>query len=531
MIGRTLRRINGRGYKAYRELLGREETVDGVSVRVTRVQGDPFAPPSVVEVRTSLPSPPEEPIPFADHLHRKLFSLFPRFSLKGVGEGKSGIITLPRPSHIVIPRSAVEVRGSLLVLRLWVGLPSRRRKILGDVAEELLLERLPSLVKEALERTSEGEISKRTLLWRDQEFLRRWLRERGYVGFVAEGSILPRACGGCEDPLKDAIPFEAPRRYSEEVELPSGKVVRGLVLKRLNHIVGPAFHGKTTLLEAIYSGVWNHVPGDGREYVITEESSFYIESENGRWVSCVDLRAFLKGLPGKRDVSCFSTRDASGSTSIASSLQEAVEVGVKHVLIDEDSTATNFIHHDPLVEEYTGKRTIVPLTEVAPSLKEKVSLTLVASGTSFLFSVDDEIIVMDEFRARDGEPLREHASPFEGSPYTTPSPRRISRAPKIGKWKLRGRVLELRNVGSVDLRPNKQLRECSQLFTASLYAVYLARPGTTVEDVKRTSERLKRWEYPGIKNPPPNLAYVRPVDIWFILNRIPGITFTTQPFS
>ena len=528
MIERVLRSIDGKGYKAYKELLHKEETIDGITVCITRVQGDPFAPPSVVEVKTSLSFHPEEPIPFTDLLHRKLFYLFPKFSLRGAGEGKSGIITLPRPSHIVIPRSAVEIKKNSLTVRFWVGLPSRRRRVLGEVARELLLERVPSLVREALRRMSNRELQERMSLWRDQEFIRKWLREKKYVGFVAEGSILPRACGGCEEPLRDAVPFEVPQRYSEEVELPSGKVLKGLVLRRLNHIVGPAFHGKTTLLEAIYNGVWNHVPGDGREYVITEEKSFYIESENGRWVSCVDLRAFLRSLPGEKDISCFSTRDASGSTSIASSLQEAVEIGVRHILVDEDSTATNFIHHDPLVEEYTGKKTLVPLTEVAPSLKKETSLTMVASGTSYLFSVDEEIIVMDEFRARDGEALRKYATPFEGAPYVPPTPRRIEKVPRITKWKLRGRTLEIRNVGSVDLAPNKQLRECSQYYTASLYAVSLARRGTTAKEVKKLSDELKAWKYVGIRYPPPNLAYVRPVDIWFILNRIPGIVFAPR---
>ena len=529
MIEKTLRRIDGKSYKAYKELLGKEENIEGVSIRVTKVQGDPFAPPSVVEVRTTLPFDPKEPIPVADLLHRKLFSSFPRFSMKGVGEGKSGIISISRPSHIVIPRSTVEIRRKELIVRLWVGLPSRRRRILGSEAQELLLERVPKLVKTVLTNIEEKEIMERASLWMDQEFLRKWLKRNSYIGFVAEGSILPRACGACEEPLEDAVPFESPRSYTEEVELPSGKMLRGMILKRLNHIVGPAFYGKTTLLEAIYNGVWNHIPGDGREYVITEKESFYIESENGRWVGCVDLRTFFKDLPGDVDLSCFSTSDASGSTSIAATFQESVEIGISHILLDEDNTATNFIHHDPLVEEYTGKKTIIPLTEVSPSAKKHLSLTLVASGTPYLFSVDDEIIVMDEFRVRDGEPLRRTSTGFEGSPYRPPRPRKVQKVPKIMKWKLKGKSLEIANLGSIDLTPNRQLRECSQFYTASLYAIRLARSGTTAEEVVKAVEKLWNWDYLGIRDPPPNLAYVRPVDVWFILNRIPGIQFS--PFT
>ncbi len=524
-IEQVLRRIDGRGYKAYKQLVGASQIIEGIRVIVTRVQSDPFAPPSVVKLEAPLELAPSEPIPFADLLHRKLFALFPRYSLKGAGEGKSGIISLPRPSNIVIPRSAVEVKGKLIVVRLWVGLPSRRRKILGDVASELLLERVPSLLKRAISSLSRGEIEDRVVLWRNQEFLRSWLKENNYTAFVADGSILPRACGSCEAPLKGAVPFEAPSRYAKELELPSGKILRGMVLRRLNHIVGPAFHGKTTLLEAIAEGVWNHVPGDGREYVVTLESSFYVESENGRWVSCVDLRAFLASLPGNRNLECFSTPDASGSTSIAATIQESVEIGVNHILVDEDNTATNFIHHDPLVEAFTGKKTIKPLTEVAPSMKERTGLTLVATGTPELFSVADEIIVMDEFRPRDGEGLRRSVSASR-TPYVPPAKRTVFKAPRISKWKLRGRTLEIRNVGSVDLRPNRQLIECTQLRTASFYAIALAKPGTTAKRVKGVSKALKRWSYPFLKDPGPAFSYVRPVDIWFVLNRIPGVVFS-----
>ena len=267
------------------------------------------------------------------------------------------------------------------------------------------------------------------------------------------------------------------------------------------------------------------MPGDGREYVITLEDSFYAESENGRWVSCVDLRAFLASLPGKKDLRCFSTPDASGSTSIAATIQESVEIGAKHILVDEDTTATNFIHHDPLVEAFTGKKTIKPLTEVAPSMKEKTALTLVATGTPELFSVADQIIVMDEYRARDGEKLRESKRP-QVSEYIPPGSRRIEKAPNVRKWKLRGRNLEIRNVGSVDLRPNKQLVECTQLYTASFYAIALTKPGTTASSVRRLSRELWHWRYPFAGEPGPEFSYVRPLDIWFIINRIPGTKFS-----
>jgi len=483
-----------------------------------------------VEVKLFLPRPPLEPIPFADLLHRKLFSLFPNFIIRGAGEGKSGVVAVPRPKHIVIPRSAVELNDSELTVRLWVGLPARRRRILGDVARELLLERVPSLVETALREISPAELRERYLLWRDQQFIRGWLKKEGLSFFVADGSVLPRRCGSCEEPLPDAVPFEAPPKYAVELELPSGRVIRGMAGKRLTLVVGPAFHGKTTLLEAIYRGVWNHVPGDGREYVIAQESSFYVESENGRWVSCVDVRAFVKELPRGGDTGCFSTPDASGATSVAASVQEAVEAGSKHILLDEDATATNFIHRDVLAERITGKRTVVPISDLAHSVP--FDLTVVASGSLPLAEAAHRIVVMDEYRPREGDSLKEMAREAlkaldykrEGE-YVLPRSRVIEKSPKVSKWKIRGNLLELRNAGSVDLSPNKQLVECSQTNAAALYAVKLLKPGTGIKSVREVSSRLWNWDYPGVRHPPPNLAYVRPVDIWFILNRVPGVRF------
>jgi predicted ABC-class ATPase len=350
-VSRILRRIDGRGYKAYKELLGASEAVDGILLRVTRVQGDPFAPPSVVEARFTVrvgewALSGDRVIAVADLFHRLLEPALRRHSLAGAGEGGSGRLSVPRPSPIMIPRSTVEVRragGGVaeFTVRVWVGLPSRRRRVLGDVAEELILARLPRALREAA-RGLEGERLRRHVeAWIEQEYLRSELPRLGLVAFVGDGSILPRRCGGCWEPLDGAVPFESPRSLRVEVELPTGRVVSGMGVPRgLSVIAGPAFHGKTTLAEAISHGVWNHIPGDGRELVVTDHTAFYVSSENGRWVSCVDVSSLILSLPGERNTECFSTEDASGATSLAASIQEAVEAGARLLVIDEDEAAS-----------------------------------------------------------------------------------------------------------------------------------------------------------------------------------------------
>ncbi len=548
-ISRVLQRIDGRGYKAYKDLLGAGEEVDGVRVTVVRVQGDPFAPPSVVRLEAYMPVrerlPLRAPIAVADYIHRLLVEEARRNLMRGVGEGHSGLLSLPRPAPIMIPRSAVEARpqgmGFRVVARLWAGLPSRRRRVLAGEAEELLLVRAPRALKAALRRASSSEsllVHART--WLEQEHIRRELRRLKLAAFVGDGSVLPRACGGCWEPLEGAVPFESPASLRVEMELPTGRSITGMgVPLGLALISGPAFHGKTTLAEAIYHGVWNHVPGDGRELVVSREELFYVESENGRWVSCVDITPFILSLPGQagEDLECFSTRDASGATSIAASVQEAVEAGAEVIVVDEDTAATNFIHRDFWAEEVTGKRTLNPLSEEAPEMaRSGVGVVAVVSGSPQLLARADAVIVMDEYRARDAGGYRERAlraleaSGYRpgGVPYRRPRPRRVARPVAYEKAKVRGARLEVKGGPQpfVDLSSNRQLEEEAQLHTAVTAALRIAsrRGVVAVEEARRISVKLWTWDYSWLgREPGPDVSYVRPLDIMFVVNRLPGL--------
>ncbi len=547
-ISEVLRRIDGRGYKAYKDLARASEEVDGVKVAVVRVQGDPFAPPSVVRLeawmRVSERLTLKAPIAVADYIHRILLDEAKRASMRGVGEGRSGLLSLPRPAPIMVPRSAVEARpqgmGFRVVARLWVGLPSRRRRVMAREAHELLLTRAPGAFTRSLMRASRSRgLLEYARAWLEQEYIRGELRRRRLAAFVGDGSVLPRACGGCWKPLKGAIPFESPASLRVEVELPTGRSITGMgVPLGLALVSGPAFHGKTTLAEAIYHGVWNHVPGDGRELVVSREELFYVESENGRWVNCVDLSPFVLSLPGAREsLRCFSTRDASGATSIAASVQEAVEAGAEVIVVDEDTAATNFIHRDFWAEEVTGKRTLNPLSEEAPEMaKSGIGVVAVVSGSPQLIARADAVIVMDEYKARDASGYKEkaamalEASGYKpgGVPYEKPVPRRVSRPVIYEKSRVKGARLELKGAPQpyIDLSSNKQLEEEMQLVTSVVAALRIAsrRGVVAVEEARRISTMLWTWDYSWLSaEPGPDLSYVRPLDIMFVVNRLPGL--------
>ncbi len=528
-----IRRLDGRGYKAYKSLEGIEYTIRDVKIRIVRVQGDPFATPSIIEAQARIapaPRPGEEP-PLEDLLARRLSRLAGRYTLRGAGEGSSGRILAPRLAPVIVRRSLVSISGGVARIRLRIGLPARRRRILADEAARLLLDRVPALVREAVMLGDEARLWVET--WRNQEYIRRWLREARGVSFVADGSVLPRKCGGCWEPLEDAVPFESPPSLRREVEVPHGDPVTGMLIPRgLTVVAGPAFHGKTTLVEAVYEGVWNHIPGDGREYVITDRGAVYVESENGRWTSCVDLTPWIRSLPGGRGTGCFTTSDASGATSLFASIQEYLEAGATALIIDEDRTATNAIHRDKWVEEYTGKKTITTITEMAPALKEAgVSIVIVASGAMELLAAADTIIVMDEYKARDASWYRSEAEKAAGMPqargYMRPARRMVRIPVHAEKPKLRGRMLEARGLQDrINLEALRQLPSDNALYTAVILAFKAT--GKKGVELAGEAEKLARlageagWEHLAGRAYPPELEEVRSLDIVGVASRLPG---------
>ena len=538
-ISKVLRRIDGRGYKAYRELEGVCERVSGYRLCVVRVQGDPFAPPSVVRVEGRLEIPRwafEAPVAVADLLYRRLYQALRRFSRK-MGEGRSGQLALPKPAPIMIRRSGLEVyEDGRFVARVWVGLPSRRRRVLGDAAEELLLDRLFRAIREAVEGVGEDELRRHVQAWVEQEYIRSQLPRLGLVAFIGDGSILPRRCGGCHEPLPGAVPFESPSSMRVEIELPTGRTVSGMgVPKGFTLIAGSAFHGKTTLAEAILQGVYNHVPGDGRELVVSIEDTVQVRAEDGRWISCVDISSMIHSLPGGKNTTCFTTTDASGATSTAAAIQEAVELGAKLLVVDEDITATNILYLDPNAKNITSRHTVTPITELVESLKQHTSIILVSTGTTPLLATADKVVVMEDYRPHDRtEEAKKIASTKPPQkPYKPPKPRTLEQLPRLEKPRIRGGRLEDKRLPTpVNLAQNPHLQEEAQLNTllAALHATAQIIKREGPQPIRVIAEKLAQatmegnWRLlTGGREPGPNLAQVRKYEIAYMLNRLPGI--------
>ena len=555
-LRQILDRIEGRGYPAYKEIRGRWSFGD-FTLSVDHVQGDPFAAPS----RLRLELPPEtaglDPWILERPARRegaaawlaRAFADGVRARPGGAGSGKSGRIQMASPGQLVLPQTAVRAgEDGAVEARFTLGLPARGRRILGGRAGDLLCDDVPGLVGSFLAAAAHPEevLRRAAAVNEDAEALRAALTEEGLVAFVAEGAILPRRSGVDDRPLEDgAVPFRTPPSLRVTLESPNAGAVTGMgVPEGVTLVVGGGFHGKSTLLRAMEAGVYNHRPDDGREQVVTRRDAVKLRAEDGRAVTAVDISPFIADLPGGQGTRAFSTANASGSTSQAAALVEALEMGAGVVLLDEDTAATNFLIRDRRMQALVprDREPFTPLVDRIRDLHDAlgVSAVLVLGGSGDYLDVADTVIGMDAFVPVDlTEPAREVARahptgriPEGAAPLERPAPRRLG--PKSLPPGRRGRDLRVRTfdprrlgVGEVDLdlAAVEQLLLPTQLRTVAAALETLAREdalgraslpellATLEDELSRDLDRVDRRE-------PGDLAWVRRFELAAALNRL-----------
>jgi len=405
--------LDGRGYKAYKSLKGSYSFPD-YTLLVDHVQGDPFAAPSRISIQISperaafpakLSSNLIRRIALEDFIARAIAGAIHRTVKGNRGIGKSGDIRIETSGQQVLLRNSLLVRPDFIEARLTVGLPSSGRTILAGEAEAMFFRELPEVVSSGmLYENTEGEDVKRHVdTVEDQDFLRRLLSDKGLVAFIADGSLLPRRSGVDDRPLgKEAVPFVSPESMAQTFTPPNGGEVRGMAIPQgVSLIVGGGFHGKSTLLRALEHGIYNHIPGDGREKVVTDQTAVKIRAEDGRIISGADISPFIDNLPFGRETKSFSTENASGSTSQAANIVEALDMGAQSLLIDEDTSATNFMIRDARMQALVAKEKepITPLLMRVRGLYEQngVSSVIVMGGSGDYFGVSDRVIMMDTY--------------------------------------------------------------------------------------------------------------------------------------
>ena len=417
-LRRMLRAVDHKSYPAYKDLKG-AYSFGSFLLGIDHVQGDPFASPSRLSVQIDGAKAAFPPayykekhcrIALQDYLNRLFYQEIEKYTFKAKGSGKSGLIAVSRCGQEVLERSAVTIRptdGQLLV-RFSVGFPANGRTINASQLERILFEFLPACVTATLfyRRLPAAKVQSVIHLAEDQQFIRSQLASLGLCAFVANGSVLPRQSGVSDRPMKDGIPFVSPKSMEVTLDLPHHGPLSGMgIRKGITLIVGGGYHGKSTLLEALELGVYNHIAGDGREYVITDDSALKIRAEDGRSIKKTDISMFINNLPNKKDTRTFYSEDASGSTSQAANVIEGMESGAKAFLIDEDTCATNFMIRDELMQRVVCREEepITPFIERARFLYEKcgISSVLVAGSSGAYFYIADTILQMDRYVPKD----------------------------------------------------------------------------------------------------------------------------------
>lgn len=487
-----LGRIDHRGYPAYKDTKGTYQ-FPGYVLSIDHVQGDPFASPSKVSVHVKgktaafpqeLYKEKHQRIALQDELTRQFGRRAEQFAFKAKGSGKSGLISVSRCGQEVLERTAcgIDPETGDVVLRMEIGFPANGRTINARELEKILFDFVPECVKHALFYKNMDAKRLRSVvdLAEDQHYIREMLPKMGLCAFVADGSILPRESGISPRPMKGGVKFRSPKELEVTMELPHrGKVTGMGIRKGITLIVGGGYHGKSTLLKALELGVYDHIAGDGREYVITDSTAMKIRAEDGRSIRKTDISMFINDLPNGKDTVGFCTEDASGSTSQAANVVESIEAGTSLLLIDEDTSATNFMIRDELMQRVIH-RDMEPITPFIDRIRELyedygISTVIVAGSSGAYFHIADTIIQMDRYVPKDiteyakreaesypmltGPEERAKKPDFRRCPQPSPAFKGNDRI----KMKTMGRESVMINKETIDLRYVEQITDSEQV--------------------------------------------------------------------
>lgn len=416
MLKRDLDKIDGKSYRAYKELEGQYDFGD-YTLSIDHVQGDPFASPSRVRVivnqkvaafPSELFNSKHKNIAVADYLTRQFYSNINKCGERAFGSGKSGLISISKCPQEILERTSVIINETKIEARFYVGFPARGRSVLSKELEKILYNILPNIVDKTLiyKNINKEQLKNRVNLVIDQEFIRSELSRRGLVAFVANGSILPRESGVSTKALKSGKTFVSPQNLEVEFNTLSKGTIKGMGIKKgITLIVGGGYHGKSTLLKALELGVYNHIEGDGREFVITDGTALKVRAEDSRCITKTDISLFISNLPNGKYTNEFSTENASGSTSQAANIVEGIESGTKLFLIDEDTSATNFMMRDDLMQKLVSKEKepITPFIEIVKPIYEQmdISTIIVVGSSGDFFDIADCVIQMDNYDTKD----------------------------------------------------------------------------------------------------------------------------------
>ena len=547
--------MDGKSYSVYKSLKG-EYRFEKYILAIDHVQSDPYAPPSkmriimdrkICGIPYELTDTKDKNIAVSDFLTRNFYREIQKSGNDSTGTGGSGRIFIDRCGQEILERTSVLIKRDKVEVRFEMGMPARGRRIMGKAAQKIIFEQLPEIVEKSIiyDNLNKKALNEQVILVLDQEYARKMLKEKGLVAFVANDSVLPRESGVSDRPMKNAVKFKSPEKFEITLKLPSGKEVSGMgIPKGITLIVGGGYHGKSTLLAALERGVYNHIAQDGREFIISESDAVKIRAEDGRNVEKVNISGFINNLPQNKDTRAFSTENASGSTSQAANVAEALEYGTSLLLIDEDTSATNFMIRDGRMQKLVAKEK-EPITPFIDRVKELydnfgVSTILIVGGSGDYFDMANHVIMMDEYVPKDvtekakeiaklDENKREFSSndKFKGVTQRIPLKKSFSQSGKLDKTKAKGKYSILYGKELIDISGLEQLVDDSQTNCIAVMIDYfknkvLDEKLTLSQAANRIYEKIQKEGLDSISSyigHPGNLALSRKQEFCAAVNR------------
>tara|TARA_B100000029_G_scaffold411184_2_gene413442 strand:+ start:185 stop:1915 length:1731 start_codon:yes stop_codon:yes gene_type:complete len=557
-----IRSLDGRDYGACQGLLGEYDFSNRFKLIIHKIPKDPYAPPHTGVYRIQLSRSNKQiinyninsrikRIAFTDYLSRKFYKSSRHIASKNRGTGYSGIITIDQPGQAILERNSVVVSDRYIEVRCFLGIPARGRKINSKVAEKMFIEELPEIVSVSFDKKNIEfkDLERHIHTAEDAEFLRNRLEDLGLVSFVANGSILPRKSSQSDKPMESGkiVYFQSPSSLEVEIQLPNAGRIKGMgIPKGITLITGGGYHGKSTLLETLESAVYNHVPGDGREQCVSLLESVKVRAYSGRNITKTNISSFINNLPLGKDTESFSSNNASGSTSQAASIIEAIEVDAKVLFMDEDTCATNFMNRDKKMKKLIKDRD-EPITTFIDKvdqifIEKNVSTILALGGVGDYFDVSHLVIQMKNYQPIDETKRAHEISNFfsnKKEPVSShdlfclsdrcPLPDTIVPKNKSGRFSLKARGLNKIQFGkeNIDLKDVEQIIEFSQtraLCYALEYSKRYMDNETCLRDViKQVINDINETGLDIISNNVNgNFAYFRGFELAFTLNRFSG---------
>jgi len=397
-LHQRLLKMHGKPYGVYKSLQGQFFNFGDFTLKFTHIQGDPHAQPSRIMLSAKMSA-----LGFAEELYntKEKEIALADFLLRQFTENAENI-SIVKAHCQIMQRNSLYIEKGIVRILASVNLPGEFRRIDGEKASELLIGTLSDWITTAMywNNLSQEKCKNHLECYANRNFLLEQIKEKNLAAFVPNGAILPRESGTSELPKQNAIPFVSPPELQVNLNLANGQQVEGMgIPKGITVIAGGGFHGKSTLLHALEEAVYPHIPGDGRELIVIDESATPVRTEEGRVVNGTNISPIVRELPLQGSTENFTTKNASGSTSQAANLLEALELGANTILIDEDASAVNFLIRDLRMRELINSKRepLIPLSDRIREFGKNFIIVVGACGD--YLSLADTVIAFTEYRA------------------------------------------------------------------------------------------------------------------------------------